>query len=156
MKLGNKQKYKSYNPIETRILCDAMSSIPGIKIIQSNLNQVSPMSIWFYALDQQGLFFLTRCVDKRYFQHSWEITLSVGDECLPEQPPHHLPIVYLLESKSIGLTAINESVALIDNLNRHLNHKNFIKAYQIDTTKFITEDKYRDLLINDIIKNPLD
>lgn len=96
MKLSNRKftKAKQLQPI-----LDSISSIPGIHIVQFSIGWLQSIKIFFYSTDQQGLFFLTRCVDRRYFKHNWKITLSVGDN-FPSEMPDILPTTYLLESSS--------------------------------------------------------
>ena len=115
-------------------ICNAMNSIPGISTFEScSGHNKKPFRIYFNSTDQQGLFFLTRCIDQRYWEygHQWSITLSVNDLY-----KDILPTVFLLQSTSKGSQAIHEANCLINNFMIHLNHENFFKAYKLDIEKF--------------------
>jgi hypothetical protein len=67
-------------------LIQIIESLPGIDIIQKDLEGFMHSHPYiFFAVDEkeaEGLFFLTRCVDNRYweFGNNWRIELSVGDQ----------------------------------------------------------------------------
>lgn len=68
---------------ECRDLCDAMNALPGIETSGSCCGQGRiSFSIYFEARSGQGLFFLVRCVDSRYWKYGqfWNTELSVGDQ----------------------------------------------------------------------------
>jgi hypothetical protein len=115
-------------------LIKAIDSLPGLKCLCNTKDRSRPIQVWFKVdtllpESAQGLFFLTRCVDRRYFMHEWEISLSVGDIA-------PLPTHYLLSSKSIGPPADIEIVDLLHNMEYHLNQVNFINGFEIDRSKF--------------------
>lgn len=127
-------------------LCNAINSLPGLKTIEScEGHDKKPFRIWFKCdgTSMEGLFFLTRCVDWRYFDvgHYWQIKLSVGDYYHDDI----LPTIFCLESRScdgeitVGNEAYEQAKALIENMNEHLNHEGFIKGYKINLDKFIYE-----------------
>ena len=117
-------------------LRSALDSLPGIETFCSSSNPKNGINIWFEVTNsKQGLFFLTRCVDQRYWEygHIWKIELNVGDKYTNKK----LPIHYRLHSGSvIGKEASKQAQSLIDNMNYHLNHENFIKLFDIDIDKF--------------------
>lgn len=122
----------------------ALDSLPGIETISgTDYNGVKPISIGFKAKPEfGGLFFITRCSDRRYWKYgsTWKIELDVGD--LYEN--NYLPIFYTLHSgESTGENAYDECDALVRNLNNHVNHVNFMKGYDIDITKFTTIKKLK-------------
>jgi hypothetical protein len=120
-------------------LCNAMNALPGIETTESCCGHGglgSPFRIWFKVKkdEQDGLFFLTRCVDRRYWKYGylWKIELCVGDMF-----DGTLPISYILSSGPIvGEDAYMQAESLVENLNYHLNHKNFMKLYELDINKF--------------------
>lgn len=116
-------------------LCDAMNSLPGIETSGScSGHEKYPLSIFFKSTDYEGLFFLTRSIDNRYWKYGgkWSIKLIVGDM----YENNYLPITYLLESEDIGNEAYKQATDLIENMVYHLNHKNFLKLYEINLEKF--------------------
>lgn len=121
-----------------------LDSLPGIETFGgTDYNGVKPIHIWFKVkVGFRGLFFVTRCVDRRYWDygHRWRLELEVGDayddECLP--------IYYLLHSgDSRGDQAYVECNSLIQNLNKHLNHKAFMKGYNLNVDEFATLKKLK-------------
>ena len=127
-------------------LCDIIDSLPGLKVISNDISD-----IWFRVDEKnnQGLFFLTRCVDSRYFKHDWNISLTVGDQYREKRRP----IYYHLHSKQTELKhhlvelklQIND---LIKNMEHHLNHESFMEGYDLEIP-FIYE---RELKLNTILK----
>ena len=120
-------------------LANTMMGIPGIEIASMSHYVSGPILFFFYSKDPQGLFFLARCCDRRYFKHGdkWVIDVSVGDSFDGE----HLPTTYTLrrEIKKREETvsdACREIGDLIENINYHFNHENFIEGYSIDREKF--------------------
>jgi hypothetical protein len=71
---------------------------------------------------------LTRCTDRRYwkFGHKWEIKLSVSDT-----PYNPLPINYLLESQDQGEEAYRQAEDLMENIEYHRRHVNFLSGFGI-------------------------
>jgi len=139
MILFKKQTYDEYMDSEIIELCDAMNCLWGIRTIDScSGHGKNPLTIFFEVRDPVGIFFLTRCVDKRYFKYggSWSITLSVGDQ---KGEDGYLPTTYLLQNTTCGKQACKEANALIANIVHHLNHKNFLKGYSIDLSRFDVE-----------------
>jgi len=122
-------------------LCNAMNSLPGIETTESCCGHgASPFMIFFRVHDsKEGLFFLTRCADRRYWKYGylWTITLKVGDM----YENGYLPINYILSSGPIvEEDAYAQAQDLVRNMNYHLNHKNFIKGYELDLDNFITKE----------------
>lgn len=128
-------------------LCDAINALPGLKTIESCCGHgEKPFMIWFQCdcSTQDGLFFLTRCMDRRYWKHGydWSVSLEVGDTL---QSDYILPTYFVLQSqsihgkKSVGKEAYKQAKSLIENMNFHLNHENFIKGFNIDLSKFRIE-----------------
>jgi len=134
-----KQEYDNQMDPEVVELCDAMNCLPGIKTTEScSGHGKGPLIVFFQVRDPIGIFFLARCVDRRYFRHgnTWQITLSVGDRIGNNG---YLPTTYLLQSAAYGEQAYQEANDLVTNIVHHLNHKNFLKGYSIDLSKFDVE-----------------
>ncbi len=116
-------------------LVRSMNAIPGIETDSSCCgHDEMPVVIYFKASRSDGLFFLARCVNKRYFKYTWNITLMVGDV----YKEGDYPVIYVLTNKSTGEEAYKEIQALIDNMNLHLNHEIFMNNFKLNTRDFIT------------------
>lgn len=140
-----KNKFLFYDKVmdkECIELCDAMNALPGIQTIESCCGHGnSPYRIYFRVAkdDDRGLFFLTRCVDMRYWKYGylWKIELCVGDVF----KDYRLPIIYILKSDPIiGLDAYKQAHSLVGNMNLHINNKNFMEGFDLDVTNFETEE----------------
>ncbi len=128
-------------------LCEAINALPALQTIEScSGHGRTPFSIFFKCdgTSMEGLFFLTRCIDRRYFQHGhlWSINLSVGDTVRN----NILPTLFDLQSINLwseekikGKKAYKQAGDLVENMNYHLNHKNFIKGFNLNLDKFGTE-----------------
>jgi hypothetical protein len=137
----NHYMYDGFMDDEVLELCNAMNALPGIETVESCCGHGSgPFRIWFKVAkdEQDGLFFLTRCVDRRYWKYGylWKIELSVGD-----MYDGTLPITYCLSSGPIvGEDAYTQAHSLVENMNDHINHKNFLELYNLDANKFNTQE----------------
>jgi len=126
-------------------LCIALNQLPGVITTEScSGHGEQPLQIWFKVdgrIDPKlrGLFFLTRCTDRRYWQHGyeWKISLSVSDTIIDGI----LPTMFLLESEAKGEDAYSQAKDLIKNMDHHLNHDNFKKYFDIDLREFGSIDE---------------
>ncbi len=119
-------------------LCNAMNALPGIVTTESCCGHgCSNFSIFFRVVDdERGLFFLTRCVDRRYWKYGylWKIELSVGDSMYKDG---HRPITYCLHSGPIvGEDAYEQAKDLLENMNDHLNIPAFLEIFDLKLTDF--------------------
>lgn len=119
-------------------LCNAINSLPGLQTQESCCGHGERSFQIFFEVKEagQGLFFLTRCKDQRYWQFGdiWDIKLSVGDIF----DNGILPTIFLLTSNSSkGEAAYSQAKDLINNMNYHLNHQTFIEYYGIDLDRFV-------------------
>lgn len=130
-------------------LLKTINALPGIIDISSTPLYDKGWSsfIIFFEVDindNTGLFFLTRCLDRRYFKYGdlWDIKLEVGDSMRNTQ----LPIIYHIERKKEKNEHIeNEIHELIENMNWHLNSKPFMEGYNLDINKFYVIDDLTEL-----------
>jgi hypothetical protein len=131
-----KYEYEGQMDKEVIDLCNAMNALPGIKTTDSCCgHSSSSFMVFFRVTSDKGLFFLTRCVDRRYWKYGylWKIELSVGDRYIDGI----LPITYLLTSSPIvGEDAYEQAKSLIGNMNHHLNYVNFLKGYGLNIKDF--------------------
>lgn len=118
-------------------ICNAMNSLNGIETTESCCGHGNTEYVIFFKVtDAKGLFFLTRCVDRRYWKYggNWRIELSIGDSF----ENNYLPIVYLLTSVGVkGEQAYDQIKDLIENMNIHLNHKAFLNGYNLSYEKLV-------------------
>ena len=125
--------YDGNMDVEVITLCNAMNSLIGIETFESCCgHSCAPFRIWFKVTDPIGLFFLTRCVNHRYWKYGylWKIELTVGDIMLKDglRPTH-----YVLNSGPIvGEDAFEQAKDLIKNMEHHLNHKAFMEGYKLE------------------------
>lgn len=135
-KFNKSYDYDEWMDKEVIDLCNTMNSLPGIETSEScSGHGKTSLQIFFKVTNSEGLFFLVRCADRRYWKygHIWGIELSVGDMF----NNNYLPVIYLLSSnESKGEEAYEQVQSLIKNLNYHLNHENFLKHYNINLNKF--------------------
>jgi len=124
MELGAPYEYDDRMDKECVPLCDALNALPGIRTIESCCGHSKHSFRVYFLVDgtssMQGLFFLTR--------------LSVADVV------HDgiLPTVFCLSSgPAKGQEAYDQVSSLIDNVNHHLNHANFIKEFGINLDGFV-------------------
>ncbi len=134
---NKKHKYNGKIDKEVVGLCDAMNSLPGIYTSSSCCGHGSEsFSIWFNVGDvKEGVFFLVRCVDNRYWKYGylWKIELVVGDNF----DGKNLPIVYRLHSGPIrGYDAYVQANDLVENMNHHLNIENFMNEFNLNINDF--------------------
>lgn len=137
-----KQQYPDDIDLEVIELCDAINCIPGIRTHEScSGHGKKPVDIYIEPTSQKnlwlGLFFLGRCASDRYWRYGREWTLSIDvEDCKrPEGPPLSLR----LTGTSVGEQSYTEASSLATSVVHHLNHKNFIKLYDIDLSKFDLE-----------------
>lgn len=135
-KFNKSYDYDEWMDKEVIDLCNTMNSLPGIETSEScSGHGKTSLQIFFKVTNSEGLFFLVRCADRRYWKYGniWGIKIYVGDTFNND----YLPVIYLLSSnESKGEEAYEQVQSLIKNLNYHLNHENFLKHYNINLNKF--------------------
>jgi hypothetical protein len=135
--LYSKVEYEGKMDGEVLPLCNALNALPFIKTVNSCCGHGSgPLRIFFTVGERkEGLFFLTRCVDCRYWKYGylWKLELSAGDAW----DGKNLPITYVLSSGVIvGDLAYEQAQSLIKNMNLHINHKSFMQGYDLELSNF--------------------
>ncbi len=117
----------------------AIEALPGVNVTSTTLDKTftnikekwNGILIFLHIEEstQEGLFFLTRCLDRRYWEHGskWRIELEVGDV---EYPNGDRPITYMifrpLQDGDTEQNIIDECKSLIHNMNEHFNHDGFM------------------------------
>ena len=137
-------------------LVNTINAIPGIEIVGTLFSQeglqerYKPIILFTIPKnDESGLFFLTRCTDRRYWQygHYWTISLFVGDVMHSDGAR---PITYELSMNDYISDSSNQINSLIDNMNDHIHHKNFMAAFNLDIDKFSIIDTVVENRVNSI------
>lgn len=145
-------KFEGKCPYYLIRLSSTVNALPGIEVHHAFHHAGQRPTILFDVNDKnnKGLFFLTRCIDRRYFRwgNFWDIKLSVGDQYINQK----LPIIYELSTTSSEYEkSIDE---LTNNINYHFHHENFMNMYELDKNDFKCIDtiiENRDDKINSIL-----
>jgi hypothetical protein len=130
-------------------LTETINSLPGIQISGDNLSNSfdkiksswggACLFFWSDEKDTEGLFFLTRCIDTRYWEygHLWRIEITVGDQI---HTNGDRPITYNIYRPFIENETeeqIDKEIkSLIDNMNYHFHHDNFMSGYNMDRSRY--------------------
>lgn len=143
----------------------SIEALPGVHVISATFDKMNKhlkgLLIFLHIEEgkQEGLFFLTRSIDRRYweFGNKWQIQMEVGDT-LYENGDR--PITYFIwrafEDSDTEQTILDECKSLTDNMNHHFNHDGFMKSFNmksegyhvVDEVAFERRTKLEDLGIN--------
>ncbi len=150
-----KELYKKLN--------QTINSLPGIELTGSNLTKPfdeiksgwNGLLLFFYSSekDAEGLFFLTRCIDRRYWEFGdlWRIELSCGDVTHPNgDRPITYNIFRKIQKQETEEQIDKEVKSLIDNMHYHFHHDNFMSGYNMDRTKYDLKEWKREMKLNDL------
>ena len=153
----NVSRYKLKKEYKDMLM--AIEALPGVHFTNTILDKTfmnikekwNSVLIFLHIEEctQEGLFFLTRCMDRRYWEHGnkWRIELEVGDV---EYPNGDRPITYMifrpLQDGDTEQILLDECKSLVNNMNAHFNHDGFMnhsgfnmnkeEYYLIDETAF--------------------
>jgi len=134
----------------------AIQAIPGINVQSTNLyktfeelNKWNGLLIFLHVEEsciykQEGLFFLARSIDRRYWEHGnkWKIELEVGDV---NYENGDRPITYFIfrpfQDGDTEQTLFEECKSLVDNMNHHLNHDIFMSGYNMHKEGYYLVDE---------------
>lgn len=144
-------------------LTETINSLPGIETNGDNLSNSfdkiksnwGGVMIFFYSDEKEaeGLFFLTRCIDARYWEwgNLWRIEITVGDQI---HTNGDRPITYNIYRPFIENETedqIDKEInSLIDNMNYHFHHDNFMSGYNMDRRKYDLKEWRREIKLNDL------
>ena len=139
---------------EYKNLLMAIQALPGVHVTSSNLDSSfdkikkkwNGVLVFLHIEEctQEGLFFLTRCMDTRYWEHGhkWRIELKVGDT---EYPNGDRPISYnIFRSFQEGdneQVIIDECKSLFNNMMHHFNHDNFMNGFNMNRKEYHLVDE---------------
>jgi hypothetical protein len=144
-------------------LTETINALPGVEVSGNNLSNSfdkiksnwGGCCLFFYSdeKDAEGLFFLTRCIDTRYWKygHLWRIELTCSDQI---HPNGDRPITYNIYRPFIEEETeqeIDKEIrSLITNMDYHFHHDNFMSGYNMDRTKYDLKEWKREIKLNDL------
>ncbi len=144
-------------------LTETIESLPGIEVTGSNLTNTfykiksswNGVLLFFYSdeKDAEGLFFLTRCIDSRYWQYGnlWRIEITCGDQIHSNgDRPITYNIFRPLTQNETEEDIDNEIESLINNMHYHFHHDNFMSGFNMDRTKYDLKEWKREMKLNDL------
>jgi hypothetical protein len=144
-------------------LTKTIESLPGIEVTGSNLSNTFDkiksrwggcmIFFWSDEKDAEGLFFLTRCMDSRYWQfgHRWRIELSCGDQIHQNgDRPITYNIFRVFTEEETEEEIDKEIEDLIDSMHYHFHHDNFMSGFNMDRTKYDLKEWKREMKLNDL------
>jgi hypothetical protein len=122
-------------------LLDTINAIPGININNCGYYKKSSLYdekiIIFFNYDNKsddGLFFLLRCIDRRYFNFDVDIKMSVSDL---NHKNGGLPINYEIHVQNEKYANIDCIINnMINSMNNYINDEFFFKGYGMDISNF--------------------
>ncbi len=136
-----KQEYKN--------LLMSFDALPGVHVTSSNLDKSfdrikkswNGILIFLHIEEctQEGLFFLARCMDRRYWEHGhkWRIELEVGDvEHMNGDRPINYNLFRAFQEGDTEQVIMDECKSLFDNMMHHFNHDNFMTGYNMNKEEF--------------------
>lgn len=124
-------------PEELLTLSESINALPGLSVTSAFFTFDKIKASILIHVDekcQDGLFFLVRSIDVRYFYNSkyFNIELSIGDM---NWSNGDLPIFYELRIEDCY-----KIDSLIDSLNTHYHHEAFMSLYKLDKEQFSVVD----------------
>jgi hypothetical protein len=139
---------------EYKNLLMAFQALPGVHVTSTVLDKSfarikkgwNGVLIFLHIEEctQEGLFFLTRCMDRRYWEHGnkWRIELEAGDnEHLNGDRPINYNLFRPFQEGDNEQIIIDECKSLIDNMMDHFNHDNFMTHYNMDRKEYHLVDE---------------
>lgn len=139
---------------EYKDLLMTFDALPGVHVLSTILDKSfdkmkerwSGLLIFIHIEEytQEGLFFLTRCIDKRYWEHGnkWRVELEVGDT---EHLNGDRPITYMIfrpfQDGDTEQNILDECKSLVHNMNHHFNNDAFMKGFNMDRNEYHLVDE---------------
>ena len=136
MKLLNGTYNKECKRDVFKRLAESFNSLPGLQV--SAIGNFCGC-IWLKCTDLKSVKFLGRCLDRRYGGHPTRMILTVvNSDCNENHTTFQFELKELPNEKGFETMMLVES--FINNMNYHLNHVNYMKAFMHDYKGF----KYRE------------
>ena len=139
---------------EYKNLLMAIQALPGVHVTSTVLDKSfdrikkgwNGVLIFLHIEEctQEGLFFLTRCMDRRYWEHGnkWRIELEAGDnEHLNGDRPINYNLFRPFQEGDNEQIIIDECKSLFDNMMDHFNHDNFMTHFNMDRKEYHLVDE---------------
>jgi hypothetical protein len=139
---------------EYKDLLMTIEALPGVHVTSTILDKTftnikekwNGILIFLHVEEctQEGLFFLTRCMDRRYWEHGnkWRIELEVGDvEHLNGDRPINYNLFRALQEGDNEQIIIDECKSLFDNMMDHFNHDNFMTHFNMNKEEYHLVDE---------------
>jgi hypothetical protein len=149
---ANVSRYKLKKEYKDMLM--AIEALPGVHVTSTILDKTftnikekwNGILIFLHIEEctQEGLFFLTRCMDRRYWEYGnkWRIELEVGDM---EYPNGDRPITYMifrpLQDGDTEQDIIDESLSLVHNMNGHFDRDTFMKHFNMKKEEYHLVDE---------------
>jgi hypothetical protein len=149
---ANISRYKLKKEYKDMLM--AIQALPGVHVTSTILDKTftnikekwNGILIFLHIEEctQEGLFFLTRCLDRRYWEYGnkWRIELEVGDT---EYPNGDRPITYMifrpLQDDDTEQNIIDECLSLMDNMNGHFDRDTFMKHFNMKREEYHLVDE---------------
>lgn len=146
---------------------ETLNALPGLQVTGTeficNKNQT------FFIIEREdlneeaGIFFILRCIDKRYFINgNWRLSMQVTDteptlyiDSISKTNKLDRKILYILENIEPNENILKELETLTQNMNAHYYHTNFMNGFKLDRSTFNTIDPIaltREEKIKEILK----
>jgi len=149
---ANVSRYKLRKEYKDMLM--AIEALPGVHVTSTILDKTftnikekwNGILIFLHIEEctQEGLFFLTRCMDRRYWEHGnkWRIELEVGDvEHLNGDRPINYNLFRALQEGDNEQIIIDECKSLFDNMMDHFNHDNFMTHFNMNKEEYHLVDE---------------
>jgi hypothetical protein len=144
-------------------LTETIKALPGVEVSGDNLSNSftkiksgwGGLYIFFHSSerDAEGLFFLTRSMDSRYWEcgHLWRIELSCGDQIHQNGDRPITYNIYRPFTENETEDQIDKEInLLIENMHYHFHHDNFMSGFNMDRTKYDLKEWKREMKLNDL------
>ena len=140
---------------------ETLDSLPGIKVTGENLSNSfdeiksrwNGSFIFFHSdeKDAEGLYFLIRCIDARYweFGNLWRVELTCGDQTHSngDRPiTYNIYRPFVLEETEEEFD--NEINSLMENMHNHFNNDSFMTGFNMNRTKYNLTEWKREVKLN--------
>lgn len=132
-------KYDGLMDNECIKICNYLNSLPDIETVDSCYGHgVDSFMIFFYHYGKniQGLSFLGRCVDRRYFKFGEDVNILLSNA-----DRNYNYLVFLLRTKSKGIKSLSTINALCDTMIEHINHKKYTEYFIPDLNEFLLKER---------------
>ena len=122
-------------------IVNALNALPGIVTVYSCNGHTTQSPKVYFKMYQtyrnEGLFFLTHCLDPNHWRFGDEWTLSVSIRKFQDRS---LSTEFLLTCRQKGYRAEHQITSLCKNMEQHLNNAEFVSEFNINLDKFVVAE----------------